>query len=227
MSGSAPATRRRVGRPAGTVPVTDRSRLLEAAERAIAVHGPTVSLETIALEAGVTKPVLYQYVGNKDALVEALAERHMLRINAAVARATGLTPDSRDRVRNFVAAFFDVVRSDPNLYLFLAAGGGSDNQPKHNTSFADQAARPLAIVLARQRVAAGADPAVATTWAYGTVGLLHHVTLWWIREPVLSLEQIVEHVIELMWSGLRGESDPPRRSRTTTRSPAARTRTRS
>jgi AcrR family transcriptional regulator len=163
-------------------------------------------MAAIALEAHVTKPVLYQYVGNKDALVAALAERHMERINDAVARATGLTPNGRDRVRSFVAAFFDLVDAHPNLYLFLASSGGSERHVQHNTSFADQSARPLAIVLARQRVAVGADPAVATTWAYGMVGLLHHVTLWWLREPGVSLEQVVEHVTELLWTGLGGDA---------------------
>lgn len=202
-------TRRRVGRPTGAVPVTDRLRLLEAAERSIAANGPTVSMEAIAQEADVTKPVLYQYVGNKDALVQALAERHMVRINTAVERAMGLATDGRARVRRFVSAFFDVVAADRNLYVFLTSAGASESWLQRSTTFADQSARPLAIVLARQRVSAGADPAVATTWAYGTVGLLHYITLWWLRDQSLTLAEIVDHVTELMWSGLGGTAQQP------------------
>lgn len=194
--------RRRVGRPVGAVPVTDRKRLLEAAERSIAQHGPSVSMEAIAIEADVTKPVLYQYIGNKDALVEALAERHMVRINTAVEGAVGLAPNGLERIRCFVSAFFDVVDADRNMYLFLTSAGSAESWPQRSMTFADLGARPLAIVLARQRVNAGADPAVATTWAYAMVGLLHYVTLWWLREPTITLEQVVDHVTELLWSGL-------------------------
>lgn len=194
--------RRRVGRPTGAVPVTDRDQLLDAAERAIARFGPGTSMEAIAAEAAVTKPVLYQYVGNKDALVDALAERHMVRINAAVAHATRHRPHGRDRVRALVAAFFGVVAPQPNLYLYFTSAGASENSPHRSMAFADQTALPLAGVLTRQRKEMGADPAVAATWAYGTVGLLHYVTLWWIREPVLTLDEIVDHVTELMWRGL-------------------------
>ena len=201
--------RRRVGRPAGALPVTDRTRLLEAAERSIAEHGPSVSLETIALAAGVTKPVLYQYVGNKDALVEALATRHMMRMNRAAEKATGLAPGGRERVRGFIAAFFDIVDADRNLYLFLTSAASNAGSAQRSMSFADQSARPLAIVLSRQRVAAGADPSHATTWDYGPGGLLHYVTLWWLRESTLSLAEIVDHVTELMWGGLSGDTPAP------------------
>jgi len=206
--------RRRVGRPAGAVPVTDRARLLDAAERSIAIHGPTVSMEAIALEAAVTKPVIYQYIGNKDALIEALAARHMVRINAAAERATGLSANGRERVRCFIAAFFDVVDADRNMYVFLASAGANENWPQRTMSFADQSARPLATVLARLRVSAGADPAAATTWAYGIVGMLHYVALWWIRDPALTTEQVVDHVTEIMWSGLAGPATNTKNSRT-------------
>lgn len=206
-AGHAAATvaRRRPGRPAGAAALTDRTKLLEAAERVIAANGPGVSLEAIAVEAGVTKPMLYQYVGNKDALVEALAERHMRRIDTAIGAATQLAEDRRDRARRFVAAYFGVVDEHRNLYQFLTAGGSSETLPHRSLLFADQSARPLAVVLARQRIADGTDPDVATPWAYGIIGMLHYVTLWWMRETELSIEQVVDHVTQLLWSGVGGD----------------------
>ena len=191
-----------MGRPTGAVPVTDREQLLDAAERSIARLGPSASMEAIATEAAVTKPVLYQYVGNKEALVEALAERQMVRINTAIDRNTRGLAQGPARVRGFLAAFFDVVAANPALYQFLTAAWANETSPQRSLTFADQSALPLATVLARQRTMMGADPAVATTWAYGIVGMLHYVTLWWLREPVLTLDGIVDHVTELLWPGL-------------------------
>ena len=170
-------------------------------------------MEAIAAAAGVTKPMLYQHVGNRDALVEALASRHVRRINLAVDAEVNQAVDARDRVRRFVTAFFDVVEKDRNLYLFLAAGGSGDTWSQRALLFADQAARPLAKVLTRQRIADGADPAVANAWAYGLVGLLHYVTLWWIREPVLTTDEVVDHIIALLWGGLGDTTKPTERTK--------------
>ena len=53
--------RRKPGRPKGATrdPQERRSDLLAAAERAIRRHGPGVSMEQIADEAGVAKATLY------------------------------------------------------------------------------------------------------------------------------------------------------------------------
>ena len=56
---------RRPGRPAGGKQVVDRELVLDAAERAIRRDGPLVSLEAIAIEAGVTKPVIYARIGDR------------------------------------------------------------------------------------------------------------------------------------------------------------------
>ena len=75
---------RRRGRPAGRTSadgvIADRDTLLSAAEQLIREQGPTVSLEAIAKEAGVTKPTLYRELGDRDALVNALAERLAIRM---------------------------------------------------------------------------------------------------------------------------------------------------
>ena len=70
---------RKRGRPAGRTAadgvIADRDQLLSAAEALIGRDGPQVSLAAIAAQAGVTKPTLYREVGDRDALVHALAER--------------------------------------------------------------------------------------------------------------------------------------------------------
>lgn len=170
-------------------------------------------MEAIALEAGVTKPVLYHHVGNRDALIEALASRHVARINHAISVATSAAVDPRDGVRQFVAAFFHVVDRERNLYLFLAAGGSGDTWPERALLFADHSARPLAAALRQQRISEGTDPSAAEAWAYGLIGLMHFVTLWWLREQTLTTDQVVDHIVELVWGGLRPASSPPKPSR--------------
>lgn len=193
------------GRPVGAPTLTDRTQLLVAAERVIRDGGPNVSLEAIAAAAGVTKPILYQHVGNKDAVVEALALRFSERVRDLSDAGVATAPDRRSALRCFVGAFFTVVGNDPNLYLYLAAGAGGDGWLQRSLALTDQSAAPVAQALRDERIRIRADPAVATAWSYSIIGMLHHTGLWWIRQPDVTADGIVEQITELLWAGLRGD----------------------
>src|SRR5882672_10788762 len=107
----APKTARR-GRPR----IADRERLLDAAERAIRSDGPQVSLERIASEAGVTKPVLFAHVGDRRALVHALSERLLGRIEQAVQAALAGGGEGRSALERVIAAQLGVVEADRHVY---------------------------------------------------------------------------------------------------------------
>ena len=53
-----------------------RRELLEAADRVVLRDGPGASMNAIAAEAGITKPILYRHFGDKGGLYAALAKRH-------------------------------------------------------------------------------------------------------------------------------------------------------
>ncbi|MEU1097709.1 helix-turn-helix domain-containing protein, partial [Streptomyces sp. NPDC005877] len=53
-----------------------RRELLEAADRVVLRDGPKASMNAIAAEAGITKPILYRHFGDKGGLYRALAQRH-------------------------------------------------------------------------------------------------------------------------------------------------------
>jgi AcrR family transcriptional regulator len=52
-----------------------RRELLEAADRVVLRDGPGASMNAIAAEAGITKPILYRHFGDKGGLYAALAKR--------------------------------------------------------------------------------------------------------------------------------------------------------
>lgn len=183
--------------------IADRETLLAAAERAIAREGPGVTLDAVAAEAGVTKPILYRGVGDRDALVFALAERLSRRMADQVAEQVALAKDPEDMLRRLVRGYLELASAQRNLYLFVTAGGVGDERLQQSLLLADGAAGQFVEGIAAFRAARGADPAVATVWSYGLVGSLHYVTLWWLREPSLDLDTVTEQITALLWAGLR------------------------
>lgn len=194
------------GRPAGRTAadgvIADRQVLLAAAEKLIHESGPAVSLQAIAAEAGVTKPTLYRELGDRDALVSALAERLAMRMAEETAHLVALATGPRESLRNLVAGYLDFAARDRNLYLFVTAGGTGDDRVQQALMLADGAARQFAEPIAAYRASQGEDPAVATVWSYGLLGALHYVTLWWLRDRTADIESVVDQVTSLLWSGM-------------------------
>ena len=207
-SGAAP---RRPGRPAGRTAadgaIADREMLLAAAEMLIRAEGPDVSLQAIAAEAGVTKPSLYRGVGDRDALVMALAERLAVRMSESLSQLVAEAPAPREGLRNLVAGYLQLAARERHLYLFVTAGGAREDRVRQSLRLADGAAGQFAAPIAAYRAARGADAEVATVWSYGLLGALHFVTLWWLREPTGDMERVIEQISELLWSGLGSEKD--------------------
>ena len=197
---------RRPGRPGGRTAadgvVADREILFSAAEKLIREKGPRVSLEAIAIEAGVTKPTLYREVGDRDALVNALAQRLSVRMAESVGQLVAQASAPREGLRNLVAGYLDLASRDRHLYLFVTAGGSRDDRVQQSLLLADGAASQFAEPIAAYRAAQGADPAVAMVWSYGLLGALHFVTLWWLRDQAADIDLVIDQITSLLWSGL-------------------------
>jgi AcrR family transcriptional regulator len=176
--------------------------LLAAAEKLIRERGPNVSLQAIAIEAGVTKPTLYREVGDRDALVNALAERLAARMADAVTRLVATASAPREGLRSLVAGYLGLASRDRHLYLFVTAGGTGDDRVQQSLLLADGAASQFAEPIAAYRVAHDTDPAVAVVWSYGLVGAMHYVTLWWLRDRATDIDVVIDQMTSLLWSGM-------------------------
>ena len=176
--------------------------MLDAAERVIARDGNGASLESIAVEAGVTKPVVYARVGSRAELSNALAARLAERLLVAAGAEVGST-SRLDRIT--LAAFFrsslETIGAHRELFLYVTRGA-SDDTPERTLYLAGRSAGPLAELLTRWRTRCGDDVAVAVPWAYAIIGMLNLVSLWWIDERDRPAEVLADQLAELVWSGL-------------------------
>jgi AcrR family transcriptional regulator len=194
------STSRRRGRP----PLADRELLLDAAERAIRRHGPTVSLDRIAAKAGVTKPVLFAHVGDRRALVHALSERLLSRIEADVALALSDARPGREALEQLIRAELETIAADRHVYAFVNGAGAGDTTLETTLAFARRSAAPLVAGLAAERKRAGLDPAPAEAWGHAIIGMLHMTGLWGLQKSAAERDarRLAAQLTELLWEGL-------------------------
>jgi AcrR family transcriptional regulator len=194
---------RRPGRPAGGRLVVDRARLLDVAEVVIRRDGAGASIESIAAEAGVTKPIVYARVGHRSALADALAQRLAERLIAAGRLAIDSRRFDRPALAALVRVSLETIAEHRELFFFVTRGT-DDDTPQRTLFLAEQSVVPFADLLSRWRSHHGLDPTVATPWAYGVIGMLNLVSLWWLQESDPPAEVLAEQMASLLWSGLAG-----------------------
>jgi AcrR family transcriptional regulator len=102
-------------RPLRADAARNRSKILEAADRQIVVHGPEVRMEAIAEEAGVAVGTLYRHFPTKDALVAAVVESHvewiMTEVEATADRMEA-GADALAEFRRFLLTTVELAASD-------------------------------------------------------------------------------------------------------------------
>src|ERR1700761_3755004 len=78
-----------------------------------------VTMDEIAAAVGVTKPLLYNYFGNKERLYIACMERAGDALIATIADAVGKTENPGDALGTGVRAFFGFLDSDRSAWAVL------------------------------------------------------------------------------------------------------------
>ena len=193
--------------------MTDRrSELLDAADRVVRRDGPRASMNTIAAEAGITKPILYRHFGDKNGLYQALAERHTTVLLDAVRAALALPLERRDRVEAVIDTYLAAIESRPQVYRFLthpdpAADSLSPAGPLAPAlrQIADELGRNM-----REQVDLGPDSAViAEAWGQAMTGMVLAAGDWWLEKRPMPRERMVQALADLLWGRLAAAAERP------------------
>lgn len=81
----------------------------------------SVGVQEIAEMAGVTKPTLYYYFGNKQGLLGTLMNLKYEELKEAVFENTKYCPDIRQRLYEVAGAYLDYARTNRKSYLLIMA----------------------------------------------------------------------------------------------------------
>ena len=176
--------------------------------RAIRRVGPTVSMDAIAAEAGVTKPIVYRHFGDRVGLANALAEQFGAQLVAELDAALTQEVPPQQLLAATIDAYLAFVERDPYLYSFLVGRLGAPVGTDVANGLVTLVGQRVALVLGEQLRAIGVDSGPAEPWAFGIVGMVHLAGDWWLERQTTTRARLVEDLTTLLWNGL-GSLTPP------------------
>ena len=172
-----------------------------------------VTMDEIAAAVGVTKPLLYNYFGNKERLYIACMERAGDSLTSTIAEAVAGTVSPDEALRAGVRAFFGFLDSDRAAWAVLfdetlpSSGDVADRVSEYRGRIAGLVSGSMVEQLPqRRRDAARTEVEALSTAILGAAEALAH---WWLRTEALSAEDAAELLISTVEPGLRARSAPP------------------
>jgi AcrR family transcriptional regulator len=182
-----------------------REKLLTAALTVIGRDGPGASMDEMAAEAGITKPILYRHFGDRDGLIAAVANRFADELVTRLSESLSRPGSPRDRIEAAVRSYVGFIEEDPALYGFLTQGAHVSSVLQ--TGVIDRVAGVLRSAIAEAIVDAGLDARPAETWAYGVVGMMHCAGAHWVSTESPAREPLIGDLVSLVTDGLLGATD--------------------
>jgi len=179
-----------------------RRQLLDAAVDAIRTVGAGASMEQLAAQGGVTKPILYRHFGDRSGLGRAIGEHYATVLMDRLAEPLD-APSPRDLLERTVDAYLGFLEDEPQLYAFLTSGGAGPDV-ENAGAIVEAVARAVAQRIGDQLRALGLDAGGAEPYAFGVVGMVHQAGDWWIRSGTMSRQALTDHLTTLLWSGFQG-----------------------
>ena len=172
--------------------------------RAIRRRGPSVTMDDIAAEAGVAKPILYRVFRDKAELYRAVGSRvaEELLIPALVAE---LAQDRhpRDHTAAMIDTYLRLIEAEPELYRFVVHPAFDDRPvtPELVGTYKQAIAEHLTRVIGGALRDAQLDSGGAEPWAHALVGMVHEAGDWWIEHRTMSREDLAAYLTALTWGG--------------------------
>src|SRR5215213_4355645 len=168
-SASSPVrTRRRIPR------AQREERMLDAALRNFGARGfRSASMDEIARDSGITKPLLYHYFESKEGLYQACAER--------------------ERARLFVGRYFAYLEEHRGARWLLygdVSVKATNERHERNAAVVIRLVRATADELGRSP-----DATTLTVVARALIGAGYHVGRWWVEQSEVSRDDAVEQFI--------------------------------
>ncbi len=172
-----------------------------------------VKMDEIAASVGVTKPLLYNYFGNKEQLYITCMERAGDSLTATVAEAVGQTASPGDALGAGVRSFFSFLDSDRAAWAVLfdetlpRGGEVAERVADYRRTIVDLVSGSMLAQLPQDKRDAARIEVEALSTAL--LGAAEALARWWLRTEEIGAGDAAELLISTIEPGLRARSASP------------------
>ncbi len=191
--------------PRSRLPRAERElQVLDVATALFAERGfRDVTMDAVAAAVGVTKPLLYNYFGNKEQLYLACVARTGEELAGAIGAAVSAAPTPGDALKAALRTFFAFVERDERAWrvLYDATLPATGPIAEAMDGYRARIAAPVAAAFAALEGATPDSPQAAAL-AHGQLAAAEAMSRWWLRTGALPATELAELLIDTLEPGL-------------------------
>ena len=179
-----------------------REQLIGVARSLFADRGfEGTSVEEIAAQAQVSKPVVYEHFGGKEGLYAVVVDREVRTLLEGI---QGSLTEGRPRelIEQATLALLDYVDSHNDGFRILARDSSVGSSTGSFASILSDVASQVEGILAAAFKRQGLDPKTAPMYAQMLVGMVALTGQWWLDAKKPKKPEVAAHLVNLAWNGL-------------------------
>ena len=177
-----------------------REQLLDIGRRLFAERGfEGTSIEEIAAQAGVSKPVVYEHFGGKEGLYAVVVDREVGRFQLLLAQAD-VGGDARTRIERLVTTWLQFAERDPDGLRILL----SDTRVESETFkiIVDDLASQILPWVSAEFTIRGVEEQYVEAHTHMILGAIIQAMMWRLEGKKVELEKLAEQLTKFIWGGL-------------------------
>jgi len=187
-----------------------RDQLLDVGRGLFADKGyDATSVEEIAAQAGVSKPVVYEHFGGKEGLYAVVVDREMRSLLDAVTGALTVDGHPREVLEQAALALLTYIETSTDGFRILVRDSPVAQSTGSFASLISEATTQVEHILAGEFTARGIDPRTAPIYAQMLVGMVAMTGQWWLDARKPKKAEVAAHLVNLAWNGLSGMEAKP------------------
>jgi AcrR family transcriptional regulator len=188
-----------------------REQLLEIGRTLFADRGfDATSVEEIAAQAGVSKPVVYEHFGGKEGLYAVVVDREMSDLLERITGALTSADHPRVLLEQAALALLDYIETSTEGFRILVRDSPVAQSTGTFASLISDAASQVEHIMAAEFRSRGFDTTNAPMYAQALVGMVALTGQWWldVRKPAKA--DVAAHLVNIAWNGLSHIEARPR-----------------
>ena len=187
-----------------------REQLIAVSRSLFASRGyEGTSVEEIAAQAQVSKPVVYEHFGGKEGLYAVVVDREVRTLLDGI-RSSLTSGRQRELIEQAAMALLDYIESNTDGFRILARDSSVGSTSGSFATILGDIASQVEGILSDEFKRRGLDPRTAPMYAQMLVGMVALTGQWWLGERRPKKTEVAAHLVNLAWNGLSGLEANPR-----------------